>query len=115
MPRHFLFELRILLRKNAPKFSPKMLSLDYLVGPKKNPAKFPRNCPQILSAKTQKKLTDELLQVRRENVLAPLDALGVYPLQPENVPKTQQSPHHIVPKKGSQIARGPVCKPHLGP
>ena len=32
------------LTKNAPKFSPKLLSL-YFVGQKKNPAKFPSNFP----------------------------------------------------------------------
>ena len=54
------------LTKNAPKFSPKFLSL-CSVGQKKShkiPAKFPTKFP---CAKSKKKFTDELLQERREN------------------------------------------------
>ena len=61
--RKIFFELRIFLRKNAPKFSPNILSL-YSMGQKKIrkiPAKFP--CEE------SKKITDELLQGRRENKL----------------------------------------------
>ena len=58
------------LTKNAPKFSPKFLSL-CSVGQKKIPGKFPPNfppnCPNF-PAKNQKKFTDELLQERREKV-----------------------------------------------
>ena len=54
------------LVKNAPNFSPKLLSLS-LLG-LKNPAKFPPNFSQNFPPKSQKKVfTDELLQERREN------------------------------------------------
>ena len=55
------------LTKNAPKFCPKCLSL-YFVG-QKNPAKFPQYFPPNFSAK-KTKITDELLQERRENRLS---------------------------------------------
>ena len=56
--------------KNAPKISPKLLSL-CSVG-SENPAKFPQNFPlkfPNFPPKNQKKITDELLQERRENTL----------------------------------------------
>ena len=57
------------LTKNAPKFSPKFLSL-CSVGQKRSLEKFPPNFPlnfPNFPAKNQKKFTDELLQQRREN------------------------------------------------
>ena len=59
------------LTKNAPKFSPIFLSLCSM-GQKKNPGKFPPNFPlkfPNFPAKNQKKITDELLQERREKKL----------------------------------------------
>ena len=56
--------------ENAPKFSPRCLSL-YFVGPKKY-AKNSRRIPRSLRrfpAKNQEKFSDELLQARRENIL----------------------------------------------
>ena len=59
------------LTKNAPKLSPNFLSL-CSVGQKKIPGKFPPNFPlnfPNFPAKNQKKITNELLQERRENCM----------------------------------------------
>ena len=61
------------LTKNAPKFSPKFLSL-CSVGQKKPgkfPPNFPLNFPNSLR-KIKNKFTDELLQERRENIFVVL-------------------------------------------
>ena len=70
--RKIFFEPRIFLRKNAPKFSPKFLSL-CSVGQKKSPEnslQISHQIFQISLRKIKKKFTDELLQERRENTLA---------------------------------------------
>ena len=53
------------LTKNALKLSPKFSSL-FFGGSNKNPAKFPPNFPQKSPPQSQQKITDELLQERRE-------------------------------------------------
>ena len=73
--KYFLRAMK-LLTKNALNFSPKFWSL-YLVGPK-NPAKFPPNFP---SPKSQK-ITNELLQKRREK--KPWASSGQMQQVPEN-------------------------------
>ena len=58
------------LTKNAPKFSPNILSL-CSVGQKKSrkiPSKFPTKFSKFSCEKSPKKFTDELLQERRKNV-----------------------------------------------
>ena len=61
-----IFQSTNLLTKNVPKLSLNFLSLGFvgLNKSRKIPAKFPAEFP---SPKIQKKVTDELLQERREN------------------------------------------------
>ena len=70
--RERFFPATNFLTQNAPKFSPKFLSL---CGSERIPGKFPPNFPlnfPNFPAKNQKTFTDELLQERREkNEAAP--------------------------------------------
>ena len=64
-PKDF-FELRIFLTKNAPKFFLEIFE-PLFCRSRRNPTKFQPNFPQIFPSKHMKKITDELLQERREN------------------------------------------------
>ena len=59
------------LTKNAPEFSPKVLSL-YFVGPKES-RKIPATFPAKFPSQKYKKITDELLQDCRENSCPPIN------------------------------------------
>ena len=77
---HEIFFLRgtNFLTKNAPKFPPKFLSLCF-VGPKKIPQNSRQISHQISLPKIKKKITDELLQERRENICLPVHCLSAPP------------------------------------
>ena len=62
----YFSELRSFSRKMLRKFPPKA----FVLWVRKNPAKFPPNLPQHFPAKKFFKITDELLQERREKIFS---------------------------------------------
>ena len=63
-----VFRATKFLTENAPKFSPNFLSL-YFVG-QKNPQNPPAKLPAKFPSQKAKKITDELLQERSENIFS---------------------------------------------
>ena len=120
--RKIFFRATNFLTKNAPKNSPKCLSL-CSVG-QKNPGKIPPNFPlnfPNFPAKNQKKITDELLQERRKNILLGLHLQlhvfnlsgGLWPCWPHRTPKTPKELKWL--KSDSEATGRPQSNPESAP